>query len=385
MSAFLLLIKYILDQFTMTDNDNSVPVTLGGQNAEPTNARLTSLETSMADIRQSLQQLLAQNTPQNQPSSSGTAANFNISQSSVVSSVSAPPFLAVTTTASSILQNLCLPSQSLQTSISSNLQQPSVAASSLGVPINVNTQFFLPHVSTPGATVAGVLPPVPGYLVNLINKNLFVDFVLLRPCNIEKLPSTEPMGPQLNKLLKCEKGSELQLVKNFVEWAEAWAVYSGVVCQNDPSKMGNLISYFLLIAKISRDSGGSGWLDYDRAFRKKAAENSSLLWGEIDMNLFVSVVLSKPTKTSPPTAATATPSSSGHNSGRGICYNWNFRECPYRENCKFRHSCMSCFGSHKFKFCNSTKESFEEKSARSSKRERSQSPSPPPPSKRRSK
>ena len=96
----------------MTDNESQAAVTVGGQNAEPTNARLTSLESSMADIRQSLQQLLAQNTLHNQPSSSGIITNASLSQSSVVSSVSAPPFLTVRTAASSILQNLCLPSQS---------------------------------------------------------------------------------------------------------------------------------------------------------------------------------------------------------------------------------------------------------------------------------
>ena len=233
----------------MTDNENQTAVTVGGQNGERTNIRLNSLESSMADIRQSLQQLLAQSTVHNQPSSSGIAANASFSQSSVVSSISALPFLTVSTAASSILQNLCLPSQSLHSSISSILQQPSVAASSLGVTINVNTQFYLPHDTTPGLSVAGVLPPVPGYLVNSISKGSFVDFILLLPCNIERLPSTEPMGPQLNKLLKGEKGSELRLIRNFVDWAEAWAVYSGVVCQSDPKRVGSLISFFCLFLR----------------------------------------------------------------------------------------------------------------------------------------
>ena len=44
--------------------------------------------------------------------------------------------------------------------MSSILQLPSVAASALGVPINVNSQFYLPHDTTPGLRGAGVLPPV---------------------------------------------------------------------------------------------------------------------------------------------------------------------------------------------------------------------------------
>ena len=177
-----------------------------------------------------------------------------------------------------------------------------------------------------------VLPPVPGYLVNSIMKGSFVEFILLLPCNIEKLPSTEPMGPQLNKLLKGEKSSELHLIRNFIDWAEAWAVYAGVVCQSDPKRVGSLISYFLLISKMSRDLHGTGWLDYDRAFRKKAAESPNLLWGEVDMNLYVSTVLSKPTKVS---SSSTIPSSPGQFSSRGTCFNWNFRECSYGDNCRF--------------------------------------------------
>ena len=68
----------------MTDNENPTTVTVGEQNAEPTKAHLTLFESSMADIRQNLQQLLAQSTVHNQSSSSGIAVNASLSQSSVV-------------------------------------------------------------------------------------------------------------------------------------------------------------------------------------------------------------------------------------------------------------------------------------------------------------
>ena len=139
----------------------------------------------MADIRQSLQQLLAQSTVHNQPSSLGIAANASFSQSSIFSSISAPPFLTVSTAPQHLLFcKTCLcPSQSLQFSpifnfflnfssiflqfsiLSSILQLPSVAVSALGVPINVNSQFYLPHDTPLGLRGAGVLSPVPGYLV----------------------------------------------------------------------------------------------------------------------------------------------------------------------------------------------------------------------------
>ena len=136
----------------------------------------------MADIRQSLQQLLAQSTMHNQPSSLGIAANASFSQSSIFSSISAPPFLTVSTALQhlrfckicffgrpkaynfSSIFNFFLHFSSIF-KMSSILQLPSVAVSALGVPINVNSQFYLPHDTTPGLRGAGVLPPVPGYLV----------------------------------------------------------------------------------------------------------------------------------------------------------------------------------------------------------------------------
>ena len=113
------------------------------------------------------------------------------------------------------------------------------------------------------------LPPVPGYLVGKIVNNEFVDFVLLRPCNLTKLPSSEPNSGQLAKLFKVD----LLPVETFSEWAEAWAVYAGVLARKAPGNMPSLVGYFLLISSASRDFGGSGWLEYDGAFRQHAAEN----------------------------------------------------------------------------------------------------------------
>ena len=40
--------------------------------------------------------------------------------------------------------------------------------------------------------VSSALPPVRSYLVATINKGKFINFVLLRPCNVQKLPTVEP-------------------------------------------------------------------------------------------------------------------------------------------------------------------------------------------------
>ena len=132
-----------------------------------------------------------------------------------------------------------------------------------------------PQPSVPAESVSTAMPPVPGYLVGKIAKNEFVDFVLLRPCNVRKLPDLEPSSGQLAKLFKVD----LLPIETFSDWAEAWAVFAGVIVRKVPERMSKLVGYFLLISVASRDFGGSGWQEYDRAFREHAAENPDVDWG----------------------------------------------------------------------------------------------------------
>ena len=117
--------------------------------------------------------------------------------------------------------------------------------------------------------VSATLPPVPSYLVSKICSGKFVDFTLRRPSNLKKLPTTEPSSFQISRMIR----SDLAPVRSFVEWADAWAVYTGVLSSHDPKKVQNLIGYFLLLATASREVPGLGWLDYDKAFRKLAEDD----------------------------------------------------------------------------------------------------------------
>ena len=134
--------------------------------------------------------------------------------------------------------------------------------------------------SLPAVSVSTSIPPVLGYLVGKIVNNEFVDFALLRPCSLKKVPSSEPNSGQLAKLFKVD----LLPVEAFSEWAEAWAeawaVYAGVIARKAPGNMPSLVGYFLFISSASRDFGDSGWLEYDGALRQHAAENPDVAWGE---------------------------------------------------------------------------------------------------------
>ncbi len=140
-----------------------------------------------------------------------------------------------------------------------------------------------------GLVVSSAFSPVPGYLVALIKDRQFIDFTLLRPINLKQLPQREVPAAQLDKLLN----SKLLPIRHFKDWGEARAVYADVVAQLAPDRIPSLISYYLLLACAAKDVLGAGWLNYDQAFRKHAAENSETDWGHLIPTLYVTTVLTK--------------------------------------------------------------------------------------------
>ena len=213
--------------------------------------------------------------------------------------------------------------------------------------------------------VSDALPPVPSYLVEKIYGGKFIDFALLRPCNLQKLPTSEPSSAQIAKMCR----SELAPVRNFVDWAEAWAVYTGVLASHDPNKVKDLIGYFLLLATASRDVPGQGWLDYDKAFRKLAEDNPIVNWGEASPTLWVTTVITKGSVKGSREPHTAQESSVL------CCYRWNNGFCPNTSRCRYAHLCSVCRKKHPKIYCSSPPTG---RAQAQGLQKREQSTSPPP-------
>ena len=96
-----------------------------------------------------------------------------------------------------------------------------------------------------------------------------------------------------------------------------------------PSKVPDLVAYFLLISKAIKDNPDCGWLAYDKIFREKAANDTSLVWSAADPSLWVTHMLSRAS------------ASRSHFSSSIVCYLFNHNQCFY-QNCKFRHVCLYC-------------------------------------------
>eukprot|EP00794_Sanderia_malayensis_P001375 gene1375-biopygen1124 len=205
----------------------------------------------------------------------------------------------------------------------------------------LDPQQWLSLPSTQAVSVMGGLSPVPGYLANMVEKQEFVDFILLRICNIARLPTISPSSAQLERLLKI-----LEPIRAFADWAEAWGVFASVVVKFAPHRLPALLAYFLIIAKAHRDVPGMGWLAYDLAFRKQAANDSLISWAVVDPTLYLSTVLTAGIQQAP--QARTAPAIRAR---KGFCTSSNKSSCSYGNTCRYLHACSSCEGNHQVREC----------------------------------
>ncbi len=152
------------------------------------------------------------------------------------------------------------------------------------------------------------------------------------------------------------------------DWTNAWAVFIEIFAKKSPERVQDLISYFLLISKAAADNPNCGWVEYDKVFRAKKANNSALCWGAAEPSLWVTHMISKPGNTS----------SRPDTRNAEICYQYNYSGCNY-QNCKYRHACLICKKDfHPKSVCYKRKAEAEgSKSARGDKREKDLPDTPP--------
>ena len=201
----------------------------------------------------------------------GAVSSRNMGEQPTVHSTTAQAGSSQSATAPSFLQVAQQPP--LISAPAQNLPALGMASNLPTLSISQGPSNALPaQQAVPAVFVLSALPPVPGYLVEEIWKGHLVDFGLLHSQNLKKLLAEEPSQLQLSKFMK----SELASINSFIDWAEAWAVYAGIVARERPDQLQNLIAYFLLLATAHLNVQGLGWLEYETAFQKQAVENTAM-------------------------------------------------------------------------------------------------------------
>ncbi|XP_075301681.1 uncharacterized protein LOC104337537 [Opisthocomus hoazin] len=71
------------------------------------------------------------------------------------------------------------------------------------------------------------------------------------------------------------------------QWVSAFLVYASVVCEKHPVRCGAMFKYLDTIRKLHATYGGTSWMNYDEDFRRRAAKDPSLPWGDVDLDLWM--------------------------------------------------------------------------------------------------
>ena len=237
----------------------------------------------------------------------------------------------------------------------------SVATSSPAVVANISAPS--PQALTPGGFL------VPPKLAQRIWKGNFIDMYELLP---EKLGRSEEISSQDLDGTKRKR----RKVTSALQWVECFHTYIGVIAQQQPGRVTDLLAYASLIVHAARKFKGEGWLQYDKFFRKYAEVHPGIRWAEANASLWTLafcgaqphphcelcfsvdhesqnceeyVPPDEPPKKKP--AISEQPYRAPYSTDRRpICINWNRRSCS-SSTCNYQHICIECHQRHREKDC----------------------------------
>ena len=266
--------------------------------------------------------------------------------------------------------------------------------------------------SAVGMVVGEGLLPLPS---KLTKKILNLEFVEMRDLMPETWMTEEEEGRNVLALPKRRSPP----ITDVLQWLQCFSRMVGVLSRGYPNMVPELMGYQALIIKCSRDFEGLVWAQYDRAYRRQAAQSRDLQWSKLNPTLYSlcfagkarrnvacchclsdmhtsEACLENPTRallswsmpsfvpgtSLPPQPSWAmnsyqTPRQSLPSGGAGggkfrVCHLFNARDgfrCAYNP-CKFAHVCLSCRGNHPKSACANASAGAKSKEGPSAKRPR---------------
>ena len=136
-------------------------------------------------------------------------------------------------------------------------------------------------------------PSLPKKLEDQIVNGEFVDFSLLLPGN-----SDRPNFGPIRLSVEGDQGFSIPIpnfsnfgkrpkIDSLDKWLTSFGIYASVVVEKFPHKASQLFAYQRIIREASQKFKGLAWYSYDIAFRKLAAKNPALNWGERHLQLWL--------------------------------------------------------------------------------------------------
>ena len=239
-----------------------------------------------------------------------------------------------------------------------------------------------PAPSPPGMILSPAADPIPHGLVQRIQSGQFVEMRDLLADNIALLNQLSSLHGTVPLPLTTVNRTRLREVPSLVSWLYCFNAYVAVRT-SDPSTR-DMLTYSRLLIREALRHGGSGWMEYDRVFRKQRSINPCLAWNTLEPALQAATILGQSTSAGTycticrecdhnanhcalstlqqqlhPTSFTTPQSGSNPRPPKRIetlmqiCVAWNKGTCR-RPDCKFRHVCATCQLGHRAHSCPNT-------------------------------
>lgn len=229
--------------------------------------------------------------------------------------------------------------------------------------------------TSPPFTLGEGLPPVPGKLIQKIQRGEYVDMAELLRDNME-LNAGDPLARHLGMQPSCQE------VPDLISWVQCFGIYAAVVSVSHPDQILQLLAYQMMVVRKAIRCGGRGWQSYDAMFRQQAAISPSVDWSKLNNSLYLTMLLqqqngrgrtcvhihcmetdhtskdctlapihpwrySAHAKGEPASELSSNDNKRNKGQGTKVCYSWNDGRCsvPY---CRYQHICAKCsFPTHK--------------------------------------
>ena len=214
-------------------------------------------------------------------------------------------------------------------------------------------------LASPEAPLSSAVPSVPQRIRDRIIRGEYIDLTELIPDNISfqeratlSVRSTHIHNDPLE--VSVPSGTPRRAITDFSAWLEAWTVYCSVMVAHNPARSVELLGYQYLIQNAQQQFTTESVFDYNKAFRRHAAEHPHTRWDTIHITLSTLKMMRgvrppcpscrvhhsrdrRPNTSQAPfrggTVATA---------GREVCHNFNRGRPCHRSPCRFRHTCAIC-------------------------------------------
>ena len=220
----------------------------------------------------------------------------------------------------------------------------------MGPSLSSNSPTVIPMFGGTAFSQPEVLPQVNSQLGFHVPQNikekiwagLYIDLSILLHDHARAILSREEKGSELTfvmeggKMVIKQGGSRGKKIDSFDKWCSAFHTYMAIYLAKQPARAIEMLKYIETIRLAASQFPGVGWRHYDEQFRLQLESNPSSSWGEVNMELWVTVAA----------AASVQPSSvaqfQSSQATRGTCFAFNSTKGCHLRFCKFSHKCGKC-------------------------------------------